>query len=83
MTVQEREQLSALRKKYTARNTPAAKNAKQAKSPPAGHAGDRTSAPKKSPVKSATRKPKPAPVRDLGDRFINRAVLGYAPADEA
>ncbi|MGW2179608.1 hypothetical protein ACWCXX_16205 [Streptomyces sp. NPDC001732] len=80
---QEREQLSALRKKYAARNTPTAKNVKQAKSTPARRAGGEKSAPKKSPVKSAARKPKPAPVRNLGDRFINRAALGYAPADEA
>jgi hypothetical protein len=82
VAVQEREQLSALRKKYAARNTPAAKDAKQAKPTPAGRAGSKKPAPKKSTAKSTAPKPKPTPVRDLGDRFINRAALGYAPADE-
>ncbi|MFI8308188.1 hypothetical protein ACIF80_33210 [Streptomyces sp. NPDC085927] len=82
MAVQERERLSALRKKYAARNTLAAKNAKQAKSTPVGRAGGKKPAPKKSTAKSSTQKPKPAPVRDLGDRFINRAALGYGPTDE-
>ncbi|MFJ9714457.1 hypothetical protein ACIRPQ_00665 [Streptomyces sp. NPDC101213] len=79
VALQEREQLSALRKKYAARNTPAAKNARQAKakSAPAKRAGGRKPAPKKSTAKKAVPKPKPAPVRDLGDRFINRAALGY------
>jgi hypothetical protein len=35
-----------------------------------------------SPAKSVTQKREPAPVRDLGDRFINRAALGYEPTDE-
>jgi hypothetical protein len=82
VAVQEREQLSALRKKYAARNTPAAKNAKQAKSTPAGRAGGKKPAPKKSTAKNAVQKPKPAPVLDLGDRFINRAALGFDPVDE-
>ncbi|WP_406385407.1 hypothetical protein [Streptomyces sp. NBC_01618] len=82
VAVQEREQLSALRKKYAARNTPAAKNAKQAKATPAKLVGTKKAAPKKSTAKNAAQKPKPAPVRDLGDRFINRAALGYAPTDE-
>ncbi|MFE7244421.1 hypothetical protein [Streptomyces sp. NPDC057580] len=74
--------LSALRKKYAARNTPAAKNAKQTKSTPAGRAGGTKPASKKVTAKSAEQKPKPALVRDLGDRFINRAALGYGPTDE-
>lgn len=82
VAVQEREQLSALRKKYAARSTPAAKNAKQAKPAPAGRAGSKKPAPKKSTAKGSAQKPKPAPVRDLGDRFIDRAALGYAPAEE-
>ncbi|MEV6615052.1 hypothetical protein AB0N31_14560 [Streptomyces sp. NPDC051051] len=77
VAVKEREQFSALRKKYAARNTPAAKNARQAKPTPAGRAGGKKPAPKKSTAKTAVQKPKPAPVRDLGDRFINRAALGY------
>lgn len=82
VAVREREKLSAVRKRYAARNTPAAKNAKQAKATPAKRAGGTKPAPKKSTAKKATQKPKPAPVRDLGDRFINRAALGYDPVDE-
>ncbi|MGW5974010.1 hypothetical protein [Streptomyces sp. NPDC055186] len=82
VAVRERERLSELRKKYAARNTPAAKNAKQAKATPAKRAGDKKPAPKKSTAKSAAQQPKPAPVRDLGDRFINRAALGYGPTGE-
>lgn len=82
VAVREREQFSALRKKYAARNTPAAKNARQAKAVPARRAGGRKPAPKKSAAKSAAQQPKPAPVRDLGDRFINRAALGYGSTDE-
>ncbi|MEU2228564.1 hypothetical protein [Streptomyces sp. NPDC018347] len=78
LTVQEREQLSALRKKFAARNTPAAKNARQAKQPvPAGRTGGKKPAAKKSTAP----KPRPTPVRELGDRVINRAALGYGPAD--
>jgi hypothetical protein len=84
LAVQEREQLSALRKKYAARNTPAAKSAKQAKATPAGRAGGKKPTPKKATAaKNAVQKPKPAPVRDLGDRLINRTALGYAPMDKA
>ncbi|MER6784934.1 hypothetical protein ABT330_09915 [Streptomyces sp. NPDC000658] len=86
VAVQEREQLSALRKKYAARNTPAAKHAKharQAKPTPAGRAGGKKPAQKKTTAKTAVQKRKPAPVRDLGDRFINRAALGYEPTDKA
>ncbi|WP_234433402.1 hypothetical protein [Streptomyces sp. NRRL WC-3549] len=80
VAVQEREKLSALRKKYAARNTPAAKSARQAKAAPAGRAVARKKpTPKKPTAKKAAQKPKPAPVRDLGDRFIDRAALGYAP----
>ncbi|MGY0070462.1 hypothetical protein ACWZEH_27520 [Streptomyces sp. QTS137] len=86
VTVQEREQLSALRKKYAARNTPAAKNAKQGnkqgKSAPAKRAGGKKPAPKKPTAKNVVQKPKPAPVRDLGDRLINRVALGYGPTNE-
>ncbi|GAA3305585.1 hypothetical protein GCM10020295_59660 [Streptomyces cinereospinus] len=79
---QEREQLAALRKKYAARNTPAAKNAKQAKATPAKRTGGKPPASKKSAAKSAAQHSKPAPVNDLGDRFINRAALGYGPTKE-
>ncbi|MZE44114.1 hypothetical protein GTY49_14365 [Streptomyces sp. SID5477] len=81
LTVQEREQLSALRKKYAARNTPAAKNAKQAKATPAKRPGGKKAAPKKSAAKSAAQQSKPTPVRELGDRFISRASLGYGSKD--
>jgi hypothetical protein len=88
VALQEREKLSALRKEYVARNTPAAKSAKQAKATPAGRAGGKKPTPKKSTAKkSAARTPKPAPtpppVRELGNRFINRAALGYGPETEA
>ncbi|MEU3126329.1 hypothetical protein ACFUS2_06880 [[Kitasatospora] papulosa] len=87
VAVQEREQLSALRKKYAARNTPAAKSGKQTKATPNGRAGGKKPAPKtsskkKPTAKDAAQKSKPAPVRDLGDRFINRAALGYVPGTE-
>ncbi|MET7378341.1 hypothetical protein ABZT08_05860 [Streptomyces sp. NPDC005526] len=102
VAVQEREQLSALRKKYAARNTPAAKSAKQAKPTPAGRAEGKKPAVKKSTVKSTAPKPKAvpkpnsvsgsrtkarktkrSPFYDFGDRFINRAALGYEPTDKA
>ncbi len=82
VAVREREQLSELRKKFAARNTPAAKKAQQAKVTPAKHAGGKKPAPKKPTAKKATQAPKPAPVRDLGDRFLNRAALGYGPTGE-
>jgi hypothetical protein len=82
VTVQEREQLSGLRKAYAARNTPASKKAKQAKATPAKRPGGKKPAPKKSTAKAAAQKPKPAPVRDLGDRYITRAALGYTPTGE-
>ncbi|MFE2456717.1 hypothetical protein [Streptomyces sp. NPDC059402] len=82
VAVREREKLSAARRRYAARNTPAAKNAKQAKATPAKRAGGKKPTPKKSTAKSAAQQPKPAPARDLGDRFINRAALGYGPTNE-
>ncbi|MFH9734112.1 hypothetical protein [Streptomyces sp. NPDC017260] len=80
-TTQQREELALLRKKFAARNTPAATAARQAKSPkpattaPAG--GKKKPAAKKPKATGTAQKPKPAPVRDLGDRLINRAALGY------
>ncbi|GEC03699.1 hypothetical protein SSP24_13540 [Streptomyces spinoverrucosus] len=71
-TVQEREQLSLLRKKFEARGTPAAKKAAKAKAINGARAGGKKSAAKPAPSKAA---PKPTP--DLGDRHINRAALGY------
>ncbi|WP_328659775.1 hypothetical protein [Streptomyces sp. NBC_00334] len=91
VAVQEREQLSALRKKYAARDTPAARAARQAKGTPVkrtGGGGKKAAskptaqqAPARKAVRTLT--PKPAPVRELGDRLIDRASLGYAPRDEA
>ncbi|MFF8710637.1 hypothetical protein ACF07T_04240 [Streptomyces sp. NPDC015184] len=83
-TVQEREQLALLRKKFKARDTTAAKNAAQKKSvakPTAKKATSKKATSKKDVSKKAA--PRPEPASDLGDRFINRAALGYAPADEA
>ncbi|MEU4889930.1 MULTISPECIES: hypothetical protein [Streptomyces] len=42
----------------------------------------RNSAARSSAAKTA-QKPKPMAVPDLGARYINRAALGHAPADEA
>ncbi len=83
VAVAERERLAAARKRFAARNTPAAKKVKQAKATAAKRAGGgKKPAPKKSTAKSTAKQPKPAPVRDLGDRFINRATLGYGPTNE-
>ncbi|MGW7382914.1 hypothetical protein [Streptomyces sp. NPDC054794] len=82
LTVQEREQLSQLRKKYAARGTPAAMKRKKPKRTLATRAS-RNPVAKKSAANATAQKPKPTPVRDLGDRFINRAALGYEPADKA
>ncbi len=83
VALREREQLSELREKYAARDTPAAKNARQARAAaPARRTSGKKPAPKKSTAKAVVQQPKPAPVRDLGDRFINRAALGYGSTDE-
>ncbi|MEU6624830.1 hypothetical protein ABZ926_29245 [Streptomyces litmocidini] len=65
-TVQEREQITLLRKKFDARGTTAAKS----------------TAKKKPAPKPASKKAAPKPAPDLGDRFLNRAALGYGPAGE-
>ncbi|MGC0374095.1 hypothetical protein RKD28_001611 [Streptomyces sp. SAI-229] len=82
VAVPERERLAAAHKSFAARNTPAAKKVKQAKATAAKRAGGKKPAPKKPTAKKAAAQPKPAPVRDLGDRFINRAALGYGPTNE-
>jgi hypothetical protein len=74
-TNQEREQLAALRQKFRAQGKPPATGVKKSK--PA--ARSRT----KTPAARSTRQAKPAPARDLGDRCINRASLGYGPTDKA
>ncbi|MFF3500918.1 hypothetical protein [Streptomyces sp. NPDC003247] len=83
VATQERDQLSALRKKYAARDTPAAKIARKAKAAPAKQTGGKKPIPEKSTAKKAAQEPKPSPVRDLSDRFINRTALGYGPTDKA
>lgn len=89
-TTQHREQLSQLRKKFEARNTTAAKNARSAKvtkkpksKPAAAPTTGKKPIAKKSTANPPTQQPKPTPARDLGDRYINRAALGYTPTDEA
>ncbi|MFF7309231.1 hypothetical protein [Streptomyces sp. NPDC008137] len=82
VAVQEREQLAALRKKYAARKTPAATQGKKPKRTPSAHSGGKNSVAQKSTASGTARKPKPTPVRDLGDRFINRAALGYEPTED-
>ncbi|GHI97180.1 hypothetical protein [Streptomyces olivaceus] len=71
LTARQREELSLLRKKFAARDTPAARaTAKAQQSKPAA---------KKPKATGAVQKPKPAPVRELGQRYINRTALGYEP----
>ncbi|CAL9407184.1 hypothetical protein GL259_29470 [Streptomyces sp. Tu 3180] len=82
VAVSERERLAAARKRFAARNTPAAKKVRQTKAAAAKRAGGKKPAPKKATAKKTATQPKPAPVRDLGDRFINRAALGYGPTNE-
>jgi hypothetical protein len=66
-TTKEREQLSLLRKRFDARNTPAAKTAVK-------NTTKKKTAPKPS-VKKAAR----SADLDLGSRLLDRAALGYAP----
>ncbi|MEV5697591.1 hypothetical protein AB0L55_08880 [Streptomyces anthocyanicus] len=82
-TTEQREELALLRKKFAARNTPAARQAKSPKpaTPPPG--GKKKPAAKKPKATGTVQKPKPAPVRELGQRYINRASLGYGPTDKA
>ncbi|MGW8981720.1 hypothetical protein ACWGQ9_03575 [Streptomyces parvus] len=82
LTTDERAQLTVLRKKFAARNTPAAADARKAKAAAtAKRLVGKKPTPKPPAKKSATRMPPqqatPAPVRELGDRLINRAALGY------
>jgi hypothetical protein len=83
LTVQERQQLSDLRRKYAARNTPAAKTARKATATKAaGRNGSmKSSMRKRSSPKNTTKQRDASPVRDLGSRFVNRAALGYASSD--
>ncbi|WP_241028379.1 hypothetical protein [Streptomyces verrucosisporus] len=84
LTAQEREQLSQLRKKYAARDTPTARSGKKPQQKSTARTGGKNSAAKTAAKKvaaKAARVPKPAPVRDLGNRFIDRAKLGYVSTD--
>ncbi|MFC7881283.1 hypothetical protein ACFUVV_05270 [Streptomyces sp. NPDC057376] len=74
-TKQECEQLAALRQKFRAQGKPPATSVKKPK--PAARSRTKTS------TARPTRRGKPAPAKDLGDRFINRASLGYGPSDKA
>lgn len=71
LTARQREELALLRKRFAARNTPAAKATAKAKQP--------KPAAKKPKATGTVKKPRPAPVRELGQRYINRAALGYEP----
>ncbi|MGW7615536.1 hypothetical protein ACWGLG_06660 [Streptomyces antimycoticus] len=77
-TIKERQQLALLRGKFKARGTPAAKRATKTKATPGARAGG-----KKSAAKPASRRAAPKSTPDLGDRYINRAALGYEPTDKA
>lgn len=81
-TKEQQEQLSLLRTKYRAGSKAAVVTTKKPKPKPKSRAGSGG----KKPAAKSVPKPKPAaqatPVRELGDRFINRAVLGYSPADK-
>ncbi|MFB6836683.1 hypothetical protein [Streptomyces sp. NPDC056361] len=79
--LQERDQLSLLRKKFAARDTPAAKQAVQKKA--AVRSAANKSAQKKPALKATPKKATPQPAPDLGRRFLNRASLGYGPAEES
>lgn len=76
-TVQERRQLSLLRKKFATGSKALSQNAKKGKPKPKPQ---RKPAPK--PKSRSSGKPEPTRVPDLGDRLLNRTSLGYAPADE-
>src|SRR5690606_35810188 len=82
VAVTERERPAAARKRFVARTTPAAKKAKQVKATATKRASGKKPTLKKSTPKSTAKQPKATPVRDLGDRFINRAALGYAPTNQ-
>ncbi len=93
-TVQERQQLSELRKKFAAGSKAAPKSDKKPKPKPVA----KSRLPSKpKPMPAPEPKPKPVPKRmskvarkrkkripfpELGNRFIDRAALGYAPTDE-
>jgi hypothetical protein len=86
-TAQEREQLIALRKKYTRLrpSTPAIAAKLKSNGARAGATArkpaKKSAAPKRAAGKAATPSKRPAPVHipDLSDRLLNRAALGYDP----
>ncbi|BBJ39951.1 hypothetical protein SSPO_026690 [Streptomyces antimycoticus] len=64
--------------RFEARGTSATRRATKSKATPGARAGG-----KKSAAKPASRRSAPKSTPDLGDRFINRAALGYEPTDKA
>ncbi|MET7972438.1 hypothetical protein ABZW44_04990 [Streptomyces mirabilis] len=91
-TAQERQQLSELRKKFAAGSKAVPRSDKKPKPKPVAksHLTPKPKPvpePKPEPVperksKFARKKKKRSPFPELGNRFIDRAALGYAPADE-
>ncbi|WP_259453847.1 hypothetical protein [Streptomyces ginkgonis] len=78
LVTEQSKQLSLLRKRVKESKKTVPQGAKTGKSKTSSR-----STGKKPPAKSAQRpKPQATPVRELGDRFINRAALGYAPTDK-
>lgn len=81
-TTEQRKQLALLRKKFAARNTPLAKKTAKAKAAAASKKQQKSG--KKQAPKPAPRKAAPKSVfPDLGNRYINRAALGYASEPSA
>ncbi|GAA0901098.1 hypothetical protein GCM10009549_01610 [Streptomyces thermoalcalitolerans] len=81
-----RKQLAELRKRFAARKTPVAKKAAQAKAPaaPEVQQEQKKQAGQKQAQKPAPRKAAPKSVfPDLGNRYINRATLGYSSEPSA
>ncbi|MFC8370739.1 MULTISPECIES: hypothetical protein [unclassified Streptomyces] len=90
-TVRERQQLSQLRKKFTAGGKAAPQSGKKPKPSPVlrSNVTPKTKpqpvpkpdlAPKPKP--KSRRKAKRGPFPELGNRYIDRAALGYSPTDE-
>lgn len=75
LTTEQREQLTRLRKKSGTVGKATSQSAKKPKPKPSAGSGG------KKPTATSGQKPKPqaVPVRELGDRYISRAVLGYTP----
>ncbi|MCU4746511.1 MULTISPECIES: hypothetical protein [unclassified Streptomyces] len=78
LTTEQREQLTRLRKKSTTSGKATSQSGKKPKPKPGARSGG------KKPTAVSGQKPEPqaVPVRELGDRYISRAVLGYTPRDK-